>query len=343
LGRRTSKVRLENGKILAKSQVEFIWDGSHLVQEIHKSDGKNGTENDRTFSYIYSHPNSYEPLAQLEFAKDNEKPTACYYYHNDQIGIPRELTDEQGKLCWYANYSGWGKVKEEYDLTEEKSIHQPFRLQNQYADEETGLHYNFFRYYEPNIGRFTQLDPIGLLGGNNLYIFAINIYKFTDVFGLSPYLFEQYDWNGLAMKATADNLAKEIYDKAYYMSEGSIGIETNADISLIKKVNGSVGALLTKNKNSNSINMCVYASKCDGVEIGGGGDLSIQGVISDTGTTSGVSHSMCLNGSAALGGGISASACSDGNSKSISLGISGGAKKGMGIQQCIQFTKCTDF
>ena len=80
LGRRTSKVQLENGKILADSQVEFIWDGSHLVQEIdHK--------NNRTFSYIYSHPSSYEPLAQLEFAKDNEKPTGCYYYHNDQIGI----------------------------------------------------------------------------------------------------------------------------------------------------------------------------------------------------------------------------------------------------------------
>ncbi|MDK9431526.1 RHS repeat-associated core domain-containing protein, partial [Gallibacterium anatis] len=179
LGRRIGKVRLENGEVLPNTQKQFIWDGSHLVQEIeHKTD--------RTFTYIYSHPSSYEPLAQLAFSKGNENPTACYYYHNDQIGIPRELTDEQGKLCWYANYSGWGKVKEEYDLTKEKSIHQPFRLQNQYADEETGLHYNFFRYYEPNIGRFTQLDPIGLLGGNNLYLFAINIYKFTDVFGLEP-------------------------------------------------------------------------------------------------------------------------------------------------------------
>ncbi|MEH8034206.1 RHS repeat-associated core domain-containing protein [Gallibacterium anatis] len=142
---------------------------------------------DRTFTYIYSHPNSYEPLAQLVFAKGNETSTACYYYHNDQIGIPRELTDEQGKLCWYANYSGWGKVKEEYDLTEEKSIYQPFRLQNQYADEETGLHYNFFRYYEPNIGRFTQLDPIGLAGGENLYRFAENVQGWIDPLGLARF------------------------------------------------------------------------------------------------------------------------------------------------------------
>ena len=157
---------------------EFIWDGSHLVQEIdHKTN--------RTYCYIYSHPNSYEPLAQLHFAKNSKNPTACYYYHNDQIGVPRELTGEDGKLCWYANYSGWGKIKEEYDLTEDKSIHQPFRLQNQYADEETGLHYNFFRHYEPNIGRFTQLDPIGLAGGENLYEFSPNIQGWIDPEGLS--------------------------------------------------------------------------------------------------------------------------------------------------------------
>ena len=40
--------------------------------------------------------------------------------------------------------------------------------------EETGLHYNFFRYYDPHIGRFTQQDPIGLAGGMNLYRFANN-------------------------------------------------------------------------------------------------------------------------------------------------------------------------
>ena len=108
-----------------------------------------------------------------------------YYYHNDQIGMPRELTDEQGKLCWYANYSGWGKLKNEYALVE--NIHQPLRLQNQYCDSETGLHYNFFRYYEPNVGRFTQLDPIGLAGGENLYEFAPNAQKWIDVLGLARF------------------------------------------------------------------------------------------------------------------------------------------------------------
>ena len=48
------------------------------------------------------------------------------------------------------------------------SGYQPFHLQNQYANRETGLHYNLFRYYEPDTGRFVNQDPIGLLGGDNL-------------------------------------------------------------------------------------------------------------------------------------------------------------------------------
>ena len=60
-----------------------------------------------------------------------------------------------------------GRLKEETKVTD--SAYQPFRLQNQYADRETGLHYNFFRYYDPTIGRFVNQDPIGLAGGENLY------------------------------------------------------------------------------------------------------------------------------------------------------------------------------
>ena len=56
-----------------------------------------------------------------------------------------------------------------------KNMHQTFRLQNQYVDRETGLHYNFFRYYESDAGRFVNQDPIGLSGGDNLYQFAPNV------------------------------------------------------------------------------------------------------------------------------------------------------------------------
>ena len=146
---------------MPETKTQFIWDGSHLVQEInHKTD--------RTFSYIYSHPNSYEPLAQIctgkgEGTQSETNAQHIHYFHCDQIGAPREMTDEAGNLLWYADYKGWGGIREAHNL---KDAHQPFRLQNQYVDEETGLHYNLFRYYDPHIGRFTQQDPIGLAGGN---------------------------------------------------------------------------------------------------------------------------------------------------------------------------------
>ena len=107
-----------------------------------------------------------------------------HYFHCDQIGIPREMTDKDGNLLWFGNYTGWGRLKEETKVT--GTAYQPFRLQNQYADRETGLHYNFFRYYEPDAGRFVNQDPIGLLGGNNLYQYASNTGLWIDSFGLKP-------------------------------------------------------------------------------------------------------------------------------------------------------------
>ena len=97
-----------------------------------------------------------------------ERRQQTHYFHCDQIGIPREMTDKDGNLLWFGNYTGWGRMKEETKVTD--SAYQPFRLQNQYADRETGLYYNFFSYYEPEVGRFVNQDPIGLSGGDNLYL-----------------------------------------------------------------------------------------------------------------------------------------------------------------------------
>ena len=48
-----------------------------------------------------------------------------------------------------------------------------------------GGHYNFFRYYDPDAGRFVNQDPIGLEGGYNLYWFAFNIQEWIDPLGLA--------------------------------------------------------------------------------------------------------------------------------------------------------------
>ena len=95
------------------------------------------------------------------------------------------MTDKDGNLLWFGNYTGWGRLKEETKVTD--SAYQPFQLQNQYADRETGLHYNFFRYYEPDAGRFVNQDPIGLMGGFNFYRFAPNVQIWIDPKGLAAF------------------------------------------------------------------------------------------------------------------------------------------------------------
>ncbi|WP_404821645.1 RHS repeat-associated core domain-containing protein [Neisseria zalophi] len=124
--------------------------------------------------------------------EEGESYQETNYFHCDQIGIPREMTDKDGNLLWFGDYYGWGKLKNETNIT---NAHQPFRLQNQYCDQETGLHYNFFRYYEPECGRFVNQDPIKLEGGNNFYSFSENTQNFIDVLGLIDFKFHG-NWCG---------------------------------------------------------------------------------------------------------------------------------------------------
>ena len=174
-GRRLSKERTDKGALqsTAPKRTHFVWDGSRLLQE-HNYRGN--------YTYIYTDQDSYEPLAQVFLNAQDDKQYLAYF-HNDQIGIPKEMTDQFGNLVWYGEYTAWGKLHKDERVYQ--YAHQPFRLQNQYFDEETGLHYNLMRYYEPDSGRFVNQDPIGLLGGYNLYSFAPNIFRWIDPSGLS--------------------------------------------------------------------------------------------------------------------------------------------------------------
>ena len=130
--------------------------------------------------YLYTDEGSYEPLARID--RNGNQEQHIYYFHTDLNGMPEELTDEAGEIVWECSYQLWGKPVQEIAHRE---IQQNLRYQGQYLDRETGLHYNTFRYYDPNTGRFTQPDPIGLLGGINLYQYAPNALMWIDPWGLS--------------------------------------------------------------------------------------------------------------------------------------------------------------
>ena len=108
------------------------------------------------------------------------------------------MTDIHGNLLWYGEYTAWGRLKKDDRVY--KVANQPFRRQNQYADRETGLHYNLMCYYEPEAGRFVNPDPIGLWGGKNLYTFNPNIVSWIDPLGLIKA--SEIKWKGFIMTRT---------------------------------------------------------------------------------------------------------------------------------------------
>ncbi|HHK8073697.1 TPA: RHS repeat-associated core domain-containing protein, partial [Serratia marcescens] len=112
-----------------------------------------------------------------------------YWYHTDLNSAPLEVTDAAGNLCWSGQYDTFGKLQGQTVAGAAKrqgaQYQQPLRYAGQYQDDESGLLYNLFRYYEPEVGRFTTQDPIGLRGGLNLYQYAPNPLMWVDPLGLS--------------------------------------------------------------------------------------------------------------------------------------------------------------
>ena len=114
-----------------------------------------------------------EPLALVESG-------SAYYFANDHLGSSQALFDQNGETVWQASYDPFGAAT----ISPDSTLVNHLRLPGQYFDSETGLHYNWHRYYEPGLGRYLTPDPIGLDGGINLYAYVGgNPVNYVDPFG----------------------------------------------------------------------------------------------------------------------------------------------------------------
>ena len=106
-----------------------------------------------------------------------------YTIVHDYLGTPTEAYDSRGELVWEMMLDVYGKVMDE--SRGDRSL-VPFRYQGQYEDVETGLYYNRFRYYSPEMGMYISSDPFGLVGNNpTLYGYVQDVNMWIDVFGLA--------------------------------------------------------------------------------------------------------------------------------------------------------------
>ncbi len=145
----------------------YLYSDEGLVGEYDSS----GTEI-KTYGYAMGSQWGTNPLFQ-------KVGTIYYWYHNDHQGTPQKITDTTGTVVWSATYDSFGKT-----TIGTETITNNLRFPGQYYDTETGLHYNWNRYYDPETGRYMRVDPIG--EGLNLYLYTQNNpLKYIDPRGLN--------------------------------------------------------------------------------------------------------------------------------------------------------------
>ncbi|EIY9877547.1 hypothetical protein OCP47_003607 [Escherichia coli] len=176
LGRRISKATYgRHTDQREQRRTTFVWEGFRLLQET-TWHGKR--------TYLYDAEQPYTPVAAITGRGESRK---IWYYHTDLTGTVHEVTAPDGTLVWAGYQAGFGENRG--DISNSGAyFEQPLRLPGQYYDEETGLHYNLFRYYAPECGRFVSQDPISIRGGLNLYRYAPNPITHIDPSGLSDFI-----------------------------------------------------------------------------------------------------------------------------------------------------------
>ncbi|RRH88977.1 type IV secretion protein Rhs [Variovorax beijingensis] len=178
----------------------FFWDGNALLGEMVEDNdaprppqgppsspmlrlagsrqppGKQDWRHQNAREYVY-YPSTFVPLALI--AHDSGA-TRTLYYHVDPNGCPTRITDEDGRVVWSASFDAWGAIT----ALHREEVSNPLRFQGQYFDPETRLHYNRYRYFDPNSGQFISQDPLRLRAGENLTRYAENPILGTDPLGL---------------------------------------------------------------------------------------------------------------------------------------------------------------
>jgi RHS repeat-associated protein len=99
-------------------------------------------------------------------------PPLLYYIHTDHLDTPRVVVDRNNAIRWRWMAEPFGTTAAETNPSGLGHFTFGLRFPGQYFDQESGLHYNFFRDYDSSIGRYTTSDPIGLDGGINTYAYV---------------------------------------------------------------------------------------------------------------------------------------------------------------------------
>jgi len=180
LGRRTAKQRMDADGETVLEQVDFTWDGPILVEQTTTAPGL-----PHPVTLTWEH-DGFAPLSQTERITDattqREIDARFFAIVTDLVGTPSELVDESGEIAWRTRTTLWGTTA----WAASSTAYTPLRFPGQYYDPETGLHYNYHRYYDPTTARYITSDPLGIEPSPNCYAYVHNPHALTDPMGLAP-------------------------------------------------------------------------------------------------------------------------------------------------------------
>lgn len=181
MGRRIAKQRLadpESGR--ASESVEFTWDQARITEQVStRADGSR-----HAVSWDWE-PGTWRVATQTErtWSADGDQTEVdrrFYAIVADLVGTADRLVTPDGEVVHATATDIWGRRTSADGLAGSCPLGRP----GQYRDEETGLDYNFFRYYDVDTGRYLTTDPLGLEPAPNPHTYVINPLAWIDPFGL---------------------------------------------------------------------------------------------------------------------------------------------------------------
>ncbi|MET8999463.1 DUF6531 domain-containing protein [Amycolatopsis sp. NPDC004169] len=178
LGRRFAKrcwVSGPDGQPELALDVRFLWSELNLVEQVEHRPA------DGSYRFLtWERFGDDRPVVQVEHTGVAEEARFRVVI-TSPAGTPTELLDERGTLVWQDRSSFWGVPAAGADTAS-----MPLAFPGQTRDEETGLHYNVFRYYDPRTTRYLSQDPLGLAAAPNPVGYVDQPLLESDPLGLAP-------------------------------------------------------------------------------------------------------------------------------------------------------------